>query len=103
VSDPNKDPVVQQFREQISDTDLAILDALNRRLSLVEKLHAYKRAQEYDVKDPSREDWMLTWVERANRGPLSPEAVREFWSLLLPLLTREAARLLDTESAAAPR
>jgi len=98
VPDQSQDPVVQQFREQISDTDLAILDALNKRLTLVQKLHAYKRAQGYDVVDPSREDWMLAYVARANRGPLSAEAVREFWSTLLPLLTREAARLLEQES-----
>jgi chorismate mutase len=93
VSDQSQDPVVQQFREQISDNDLAILDALNRRLSLVQKLHAYKREQGYDVIDQSREDWMLAYITRANRGPLGDAAVRDLWPQLVHLITAEAARL----------
>ena len=54
MPDASSDPVVQQFREQISDLDLAILDALNKRLALVQKLHAYKLAHDYDVHDVSR-------------------------------------------------
>ncbi len=70
MPDASSDPVVQQFREQISDLDLAILDALNKRLALVQKLHAYKRAHDYDVHDATREDWVLAYIARANRGPL---------------------------------
>ena len=78
VPDASSDPVVQQFREQISDLDLAILDALNKRLSLVQKLHAYKRAHDYDLHDATREDWALAYIARANRGPLDAAALREF-------------------------
>jgi chorismate mutase len=93
VADQSSDPVVQQFREQISDLDLAILDAINKRLALVQKLHAYKRANDYDVHDASREDWVLSYIARANRGPLDSEALREFWPRLIDLTTSEAARL----------
>jgi chorismate mutase len=93
VADQSSDPVIQQFREQISDLDLAILDSLNKRLALVQKLHAYKQQHGYDVQDASRENWVLTYVARANRGPLGDEAVREFWPSLIQLTTAEAARL----------
>lgn len=93
MSDQSQDPAVQQLREQISDNDLAILDAVNRRLSLVQKLWDYKRDKGYDVVDPSREDWMLSYVARCNRGPLSDEAARELFSSLLELTKRESARL----------
>jgi chorismate mutase len=91
--DPNQDHVVRALREQISDNDLAILDALNKRLALVQKLHAYKSEKGYDVIDQSREDWMLAYVTRANRGPLSAEALRELWPSILAMTTREAARI----------
>jgi chorismate mutase len=103
MPDQSQDHVVQQFREQISDNDLAILDALNKRLALVRRLHEYKRGKGYDVLDQSREDWMLTYVTRCNRGPLGDEALREFWPEIVALTKREAARLnaAADESAAA--
>jgi chorismate mutase len=100
VPDANSDPVVQQFREQISDLDLVILDALNKRLSLVQKLHSYKQAHDYDLHDATREDWVLAYISRANRGPLDAAALREFWPRLIDLTTAEAARL---NAAAAQR
>jgi chorismate mutase len=93
MSDPAADPVVAQLREQISDTDLVLLDALNRRLELVARLHEYKSGRGYNVIDQSREDWMLAWVARSNRGPLSADAVRTYWRQILDLTTAEAARL----------
>ncbi len=93
MADQSSDPVVQQFREQISDLDLAILDALNKRLALVQKLHAYKLSQDYDVHDATRENWVLAYIARANRGPLDDAALRTFWPHLIDLTTSEAARL----------
>jgi chorismate mutase len=101
VADASQDPVVQQLREQISDNDLVILDALNKRLSLVQRLHEYKRTRGYDVFDPGREDWMLTYITRCNRGPLSAAAVRDLWPMLVKMTTREAARINDEASTAA--
>jgi chorismate mutase len=101
VADASQDPVVQQLREQISDNDLVILDALNKRLSLVQRLHEYKRTHGYDVIDPSREDWVLSYITRCNRGPLSAEAVRELWPSLVKMTTREAARIIDDATTAA--
>jgi chorismate mutase len=95
VSDQSSDPVVRSFREQISENDLALLDALNRRLTLVRQLHDYKRAKGYDIIDAAREDWVLAWVSRSNGGPLSDEAVRGLWPTILELTTRETRRLQD--------
>jgi chorismate mutase len=93
MADQSNDPVVQQFRDQIAENDLAIIDALNKRLAMVQRLHAYKQQQGYDVIDQSREDWVLSYVARANRGPLGDEAARDFFRALLELTTRESARL----------
>ena len=41
--DPANDPVVERARRQITDTDLAIVEAVNRRVRLVAELHRYKR------------------------------------------------------------
>ncbi len=86
------DPVIKQFREQISDTDRAIVDAVNKRLALVAQIKAYKESRGLGFLDPEREEWMLQYLTRANRGPLSTDGLRELFTLILDLSKREVAR-----------
>jgi chorismate mutase len=83
------DPVVRQIREQISDNDRAIVEALNKRLKLVARLWEYKASRGYEVLNPEREGWMLQYLQRANRGPVSPEGLAELFVLVLDLTKRE--------------
>jgi chorismate mutase len=85
----DRDPVVRQLREQISDNDLVIVNAINKRLRLVERLKDYKTARGFEFIDQAREDWMLAYLARANRGPLSSEGLREIYGALLDLTKRE--------------
>ncbi|NLE11198.1 MAG: hypothetical protein GX630_06785 [Actinobacteria bacterium] len=87
------DPVVRQYREQISDNDLKILEALNKRLKLVKSLKDYKDTQGLSFYDAAQEDWVITYLCRANRGPLSNDALREIYGLILQLVKKEAAAL----------
>ena len=75
MSDQSSDPVMEQLREQISETDLAILEAINRRVTLVQRLHDYKAEQGYDLIDTAREDWIVQYLQRCNRGPISADEV----------------------------
>jgi chorismate mutase len=86
------DPVIRQFRDQISDNDLKIVDAINKRLTLVAKLRTYKEERGIDFVDPDREAWMLTYVSRANKGPLSSEGLREIYDHILSLTKAELLR-----------
>ena len=86
------DPVIQQFRDQISDNDRALVEALNARLRLVAKLKAYKETRGIDFVDPEREEWMLQYLARANRGPLSGEGLHELFEEILTLTKREVER-----------
>ena len=86
------DPVIRQFRDQISDNDLKIVDAFNKRLKLVAQLRAYKADRGMDFVDPDREAWMLTYVSRANKGPLSSEGLREIYDHILSLTKAELLR-----------
>jgi chorismate mutase len=92
VAEQNDDPLIRQLREQISDTDRAIVEAVNKRLKLVAQLKAYKESRGIDFVDPEREEWMLNYLTRANRGPLSPDGLNEIFSELLDLTKREVAR-----------
>ena len=89
MAEQNDDPLIRQLREQISDTDRAIVESINARLKLVARLKQYKESRGLDFVDPEREEWMLSYLTRANRGPLSPGGLREIFGELLDLTKRE--------------
>jgi chorismate mutase len=91
----NDDPLIRQLRQQISDTDRAIVDSLNARLRLVARLKSYKESRGIGFVDPEREEWMLQYLQRANRGPLSSEGLKELFEEILDLTKREVARGQD--------
>jgi chorismate mutase len=97
MAQQNDDPLIRQLREQISDADRTIVEAVNARLKLVARLKAYKESRGMSFVDPEREEWMLSYLTRANRGPLSAEGLQEIFSEILDLTKREVGRS-DAES-----
>jgi chorismate mutase len=90
--DPERvDPVVRQMRDAIIDNDLKLMQVVNQRLELVGRLRAYKQSQEMEFVDQQREDWMHSYLQRANRGPMSAQGLRELYDHLLELTKRETA------------
>ena len=90
-TEPN-DPLIRQLREQLSDNDVRIVEALNARLKLVARLKRVKEERGIDFLDLAREEWMLQYLTRANRGPLSADGLREIYTELLDLTKREVER-----------
>jgi chorismate mutase len=91
-AEQNNDPLIRQLREQISDADRTIIEAVNVRLKLVSRLKEYKESRGMSFVDPEREEWMLSYLARANRGPLSAEGLQEIFSEVLDLTKREVGR-----------
>jgi len=92
MAEQNNDPLIRQLREQISDADRTIIEAVNVRLKLVSRLKDYKESRGMSFVDPEREEWMLSYLTRANRGPLSAEGLQEIFSEILDLTKREVGR-----------
>ena len=93
------DPTVQQLRDEISELDRAILDAVNGRIELVAALRRHKLEVGLPFLDPDRERQLLADLASANRGPLSDDGLRELFGGLLDLTKREVAG--DGDAAAA--
>jgi chorismate mutase len=91
MGDSRQDPVLQDLREQVFDTDQALVAAVNRRLELVALIKQHKTQRGYELIDAAREEWLLTHLARANPGPLSDEGLREFYAGVLELTKREVA------------
>ena len=89
--DPSQDPIVRKLREQVSDVDRGLVEAINARLRLVAQLKSYKDSRGYAFVDPEREEWMFRDVRRANRGPLSQEGLEEIYQAILDLSKREVS------------
>jgi chorismate mutase len=89
--DPSQDPIIRQLREQVSDNDRALIEAINARLRLVAKLKTYKESRGIEFVDPDREQWMLRDMIRANRGPLSSEGLEQIYTAILDLTKREVS------------
>jgi chorismate mutase len=98
MSGPGEDPVLRRLREQISDNDRAIVEAINRRLRLVAQIKAYKDSRGIGFVDPEREEWMVQDLARANRGPLSAGGLRELLAAILDLTKREVSASSERES-----
>jgi chorismate mutase len=89
--DPSRDPLIRQLRQQVSDNDRELVEAINARLRLVAKLKSYKESRGIDFVDPEREEWMLRDLSRANRGPLSQEGLEQIYAAVLDLTKREVS------------
>ena len=89
---PSEDPHVLQVRREISDLDRSLVELVNKRLRLVAKLKRYKEEHGIGFVDLAREQWMLQYLQRANRGPLSEEGLAELYHELLDLMKREATK-----------
>ena len=86
------DPLIRQLREQLSDNDVAIVEAINARLKLVARLKRVKEERGIGFLDPAREEWMLQYLSRANRGLFNDAGTTEIYTELLDLTKREVSR-----------
>jgi chorismate mutase len=92
VNDHSSDPTVRRLRREISEADRALLAVVNTRLELVARLKRHKDSLGMPFVDPDRERQLLEDLARKNRGPLSPEGLRELYDCLLDLTKREVTR-----------
>jgi 3-deoxy-7-phosphoheptulonate synthase / chorismate mutase len=86
------DPYVLNVRREISDLDSSLVALVNKRLELVAKLKRYKDEHGIGFVDLAREEWMLQYLSRANRGPLSAEGLSELYHSVLDLTKREVLK-----------
>jgi chorismate mutase len=91
TADPTTDAALGDLRELLAANDLALLDLVNRRLHLVEKIKQRKSELGVSFVDPEREAWLLEYLRGANTGPLSDEGLRELLTTVLDLTKRELA------------
>jgi chorismate mutase len=89
ASTVSEDPYVLKVRREISDVDNSLVALVNKRLKLVAQLKRYKEEHGIGFVDLAREEWMLQYLQRANRGPLSQAGLAQLYHDLLALMKQE--------------
>jgi chorismate mutase len=75
--------LLDQYRAQIDEIDIEIIDLLNKRTRIVEKIGAVKRDASLPVYEPKREDMVFKNVIAHNKGPLSEAAARRLFERII--------------------
>jgi chorismate mutase len=83
------EPEIDELRAQIAEADRTILEAVNTRLKLVERLQARKQREGMPALDIRQERKVIRGLTKANQGPLSERGVRELAGEILELTKRE--------------
>lgn len=70
-------------RREIDDVDRRLLDLLNARTRIVERIGTVKHQFQLPVYEPKREDEVLRNVLSSNQGPLPPDAVKRIFERII--------------------
>ena len=83
ASDNAEVEALKPLRRQIDALDLQLVEMLNARSELANKIGQIKKRLGWPVYMPSREKEVLTNVMRANKGPLSESAIRRLFERVI--------------------
>jgi chorismate mutase-like protein len=74
---------LEDWRRKIDEIDRRLVELLNERLQCVLEIGKLKKVDGTPLYQPDREREVLDAAERANRGPLSEEAIRRLFERIL--------------------
>ncbi len=83
------DPHAVELRAQIGELDRLIIEAVNTRLQLVERLRKYKEERGITFLDVRQEKKIHRELATYNKGPLSEKGLHELVGEILDLMKRE--------------
>jgi chorismate mutase-like protein len=89
---------LEECRARIDELDIRLLELLNERTKIVERIGAIKRALNAPIYEPKREDDVLNNVLDHNRGPLSPDAIRRVFERIMDeMRTLQKMKMLEAQ------
>jgi chorismate mutase-like protein len=90
---------LEDCRVRIDELDLRLLELLNERTKVVERIGAIKRSLTLPIYEPKREEQVLSNVLEHNQGPLSPEAVRRVFERIMDeMRTLQKTKMLEAQN-----
>ena len=83
---------LKALREQVTAIDRELVETINRRIEVVRQIWRHKAEHGVGQVDPERERWLHEHLAASNRGPLSPEGLKQIYAAVLDLTKREVGR-----------
>lgn len=83
---------LKALRDQVTAIDRALVETINRRIEVVQRIWEHKAEHGLGQVDPERERWLREHLAASNPGPLSPEGLEEIYAAVLDLTKREVGR-----------
>ena len=77
------DNSIEKLRKDIDDIDVMILELINQRLLLANKIGKIKVQRGNELVDSSREQQLLKRLKRMNNGPLSKNALHHIFTEII--------------------
>jgi len=75
--------VLEECRRRIDELDLQLLETLNERTRVVEKIGQAKQVLDLPIYEPKREDQVYANVTGHNRGPLPAESLKRIFERII--------------------
>ncbi len=75
--------ILRDCRDRIDELDRRILDLINERTRIVERIGQVKQGLKLPIYEPKREDEVFRNVTGSNRGPLPDEAARRVFERII--------------------
>jgi chorismate mutase len=72
-----------KYRDEIDALDLRLLELLNERTRVVEKIGQVKESVHLPIYEPKREDAVFANVTSHNTGPLTPDALKRIFERII--------------------
>jgi chorismate mutase len=90
-------------RERIDKLDVQLLELLNRRTEIVERIGRIKQELQLAIYEPKREDQVFANVVSHNGGPLSHEAVKRIFERIIDeMRTVQQVKMLEKSDPGRP-
>ena len=74
---------LRECRDSIDDIDRRLLDLLNERTRIVERIGNIKQSTSMPIYEPKREDEVFTNIVRNNTGPLPHDAAKRVFERII--------------------
>lgn len=89
-----------ECRVRIDAIDIQLLNLLNERTKIVERIGTIKRSLTLPIYEPKREDQVLANALAHNTGPLEPDAIkRVFERIMDEMRTLQRTKMVEAQAA----
>ena len=94
---------IADWRKQIDDLDIRLVELLNRRAEAAREIGKLKRNTSMPIYEPDRENTIFENVRKANRGPLPDSELRQVYERIIDVMRNIQKQEIVAEDQATDR